>query len=679
MQRVIIKHMNGSRAGVVDEFILKDISELSFGRDPSSAVKYDATVDTLVSTRHAVIRKEPQDEFQFLLIDLNSRNGTYLNRQKITGSARINPGDIVQFGPGGPEFQFDISPRPLPPTRTPGQDSAQPPPATRVAGSPVNNDDRIYIKYRNGSRAQQIDEFSLNNFVELIIGRDPAAAIKYDAERDELVSARHAKIERDTNDPYQFLITDLNSRNGTFLNGTRITSTTPLTIGDVIMLGPKGPEFEFFMDAPTLPNTRHSNALPPTRDSGSLPATQVSSNLPAPVNQATPVVYTPPLPPGPAPLPAAPTANKNMLVIIGVVVIAIGVIAALLVGIIGIVGYQAKKKIDTIVGLTPDRIAELSKSVVQINLGFRITNGRGEQLYHQYFVNNNGRRPIFNGLPQVMPIYIVLKDGTVEPLLTTDSRKPNFPLSVRGGGTGFVVSKDGYILTNNHVAAGWRSTFDAFINTPSVVVYPNNEIKAFNGPPPPVFNWVPSESKQMEVRGENFQLEVIFPQTTTKIPARLVQSSDRHDVALIKIDTGSSPAPLELYDNYESVQVGEKVTVIGYPGISPKSFVVIESVNVFNKSDKVAIVPDPTVTIGNISKITRPGKTAEGEKLLTRTDDYQLTINSTGSGNSGGPMFDNSGRVTGIFYAGSTSGGASVTYSIPIRYGVELLKAVGKY
>jgi S1-C subfamily serine protease len=56
-------------------------------------------------------------------------------------------------------------------------------------------------------------------------------------------------------------------------------------------------------------------------------------------------------------------------------------------------------------------------------------------------------------------------------------------------------------------------------------------------------------------------------------------------------------------------------------------------------------------------------------------DFYQLTVNSTGRGNSGGPVFDTRGKVIGIFYAfSSIQGDASVSYALPIKYGTELTK-----
>ena len=79
---------------------------------------------------------------------------------------------------------------------------------------------------------------------------------------------------------------------------------------------------------------------------------------------------------------------------------------------------------------------------------------------------------------------------------------------------------------------------------------------------------------------------------------------------------------------------------------------------------------------GNIGKIIRAADAEVKDGFMTYApsgDTYQLTINSTGGGNSGGPMFDAFGNVIGIYFAGKTTD-AQISFSIPIRYGMELLK-----
>src|SRR5205085_787731 len=125
MERIVLKHLSGSKANQVEEFPLNHVKELVLGRDPSSTVKYDPDRDDLVGRQHAKITQDPNDPSQFIVSDLNSRNGTFVNRQRISGTTRLNVGDVVQLGPGGPEFLFEIEPRPQNATK-----------ATRTAGVP---------------------------------------------------------------------------------------------------------------------------------------------------------------------------------------------------------------------------------------------------------------------------------------------------------------------------------------------------------------------------------------------------------------------------------------------------------------------------------------------------------------------------------------------------------------
>lgn len=64
----------------------------------------------------------------------------------------------------------------------------------------------------------------------LTIGRDPCCDLVL---KDAFVSSRHARIERKTTG---FVIRDLHSRNGTFLNGSRVTEAS-LTLNDRLRLG----------------------------------------------------------------------------------------------------------------------------------------------------------------------------------------------------------------------------------------------------------------------------------------------------------------------------------------------------------------------------------------------------------------------------------------------------------
>lgn len=78
--------------------------------------------------------------------------------------------------------------------------------------------------------------FKINEM--LLIGRASTNDIAID---DTFVSYEHACIAKDHE---QYLITDLNSTNGTFLNGKRLLEEKMLTSGDLIKIGPAVFKFE---------------------------------------------------------------------------------------------------------------------------------------------------------------------------------------------------------------------------------------------------------------------------------------------------------------------------------------------------------------------------------------------------------------------------------------------------
>jgi serine/threonine protein kinase len=250
-ERIIIKHISGSKAGQSEDFFTRDHKEITFGRDPSSTVKFDPFRDDLVARKQAVIGRDESNDARFTITDLNSQNGTFVNKERVSGSLEIIPEDKIQFGIGGPIFELDIDPKPLPKTRTSNLI-----PETRTADiqfPPTRLDDsanrqyrqNLIIKHLNGSKAGMVEQFSINNFSQIDIGRDPGSAIKYDTQKDDLVSFRHAKIMPKATGVYQFVIIDLNSRNGTFINNQRVSNSVDLKPGDIIQLGQNGPSFEF--------------------------------------------------------------------------------------------------------------------------------------------------------------------------------------------------------------------------------------------------------------------------------------------------------------------------------------------------------------------------------------------------------------------------------------------------
>ncbi|MFT3693103.1 MAG: GGDEF domain-containing protein [Kofleriaceae bacterium] len=87
----------------------------------------------------------------------------------------------------------------------------------------------------------------------LVIGRSPHVELRLD---DDGISRNHARIRSETNRAW---IEDMESRNGTFVNGTRLTGPVELRDGDKIQVG-RGTVLRFgFQDA--LDESFHENLL----------------------------------------------------------------------------------------------------------------------------------------------------------------------------------------------------------------------------------------------------------------------------------------------------------------------------------------------------------------------------------------------------------------------------------
>jgi S1-C subfamily serine protease len=116
--------------------------------------------------------------------------------------------------------------------------------------------------------------------------------------------------------------------------------------------------------------------------------------------------------------------------------------------------------------------------------------------------------------------------------------------------------------------------------------------------------------------------------------------------------------------------------VLGYPGISSMTFIRTSSVEVGRVgTGRTESVPEPTISEG-IIQLKGRGYKEDGDVTIIGTmgDTYQMSINSTGHGNSGGPVFNTKGQVIGLFtYGSSRVGDASVTFAVPIKHGRALL------
>ena len=143
----------------------------------------------------------------------------------------------------------------------------------------------------------------------------------------------------------------------------------------------------------------------------------------------------------------------------------------------------------------------------------------------------------------------------------------NGPQRSEALGSGFVISEDGFIVTNNHVIEGADEI----------------TIEFFSG---------------------------------KKLPAKLVGTDPKTDIAVLKVEAGE-PLPFVTFGNSDLMRVGDWVMAMGNP-----------------------LGQGFSVSAGIVS--------ARGRELQGSYDDFIQTDAAINRGNSGGPLFNMDGQVIGV-------------------------------
>src|SRR5216110_2977743 len=314
------------------EYVIAAAS-LVFGREAGCDV---VVAGKDVSRRHAEIMQTPKG---YLIVD-SSTNGTSVNDTRIEGQRLLARADVITIGEEKFRFYADTaaaapSPPPPPPGPAASAPSAVPPAkgeklretvhgvpaAPRPSGAPLAS-----FIVRGGALKGQ--RFSVKTPV-VNIGRADYNDVVLP---DESVSTTHAKLQRREG---VWILVDLDSTNGTFVDGDQIKGDAPLAPGATVRFGDVSLVFEPTDDAAGVAKgggTRVMEQMVMSPAPAATPPTRPAPAVPVPAKPAAPKpAAAKPAPTKPKVGAKAPVAQEKKGKGCG------GSAAVLLLGIIGLV------------------------------------------------------------------------------------------------------------------------------------------------------------------------------------------------------------------------------------------------------------------------------------------------------------------------------------------------------
>lgn len=471
---------------------------------------------------------------------------------------------------------------------------------------------KAQFRFLSGARAGQVEAFR-KGYIGL--GRHPLSDVRFDAERDLDVSSRHAAIVRKTEG---FVVQDLGSRNGTFVNGKRITGDTPLQDGDVIGFGANGPAIEFHVIA--------TDDLPPTAAAEGLAERMSSPRETMPAADARPSV-----------------SRQSTGVRIRAEVLRqtaqLRRTTKILIGLLLVVGtgftwmqWDGRHRANELLALQVRADSLMSESRAMSTHFQSELQGVRDALKASQDETTRLRRELAGSggdASSMSRLRTQLDDaerrqralagavGGVDYRVISHQNQDAVAIVLveysdgeRFSGTAFCVDSMGTMVTNKHILAGEDGT-----KTPR-------------------------------------RLGVIFSGSTQFWRAEMIGVSPDADIGVFRVlIKGGTPRVHGLARSPEGLERGDPVAILGYP----------LGFDLPMESQGGNPIAAPTLTVGTVSKALTS---------VVQVDAYGAP------GSSGSPIFDRGGNVIAVLYGGERESNGKIIFAVPAYVAANYLKSL---